>query len=58
MTGRGGRGHGTRGGRAGRGPGSRRGSSYSGGKSKSKKVGLCKDLECNIFDFRTSLAAD
>ena len=58
MTGQGGRGGATRSGHAGRGPGGRRGSSYSGGKSKSTKVGLCKDLEGNVFDFGTSSAAD
>ena len=47
-----------RGSRAGRGLGGGRDSSYSGGKSKSTKVGLCKDLEANIFDFGTASAAD
>jgi hypothetical protein len=42
----------------GRGPGGGRGSSYSGGKAKSTKVGLCKDLEGNVFDFGTTSAAD
>jgi hypothetical protein len=58
MAGRGGRGRATCGGRAGRGPGGGRGSSYSGVKSKLTKVGLCKDLEANIFDFGTTSAAD
>ena len=58
MSGRGGRGRGGRGSRTGRGPGGGRGSSYSGGKAKTTKVGLCKDLEGNIFDFGTTSAAD
>ena len=58
MTGRGGRGHGARSGIVGRGPGGGRGSSYSGGKAKSTKVRLCKDLEGNVFDFGTTSAAD
>ena len=58
MSGRGGRGHGGCGGRAGRGSGGGRGSAYSGGKGKTTKVGLCKDLEGNVFNFGTTLAAD
>jgi hypothetical protein len=58
MSGHGGRGRSGRGGRAGRGSGGGRGSAYSGGKGKTTKVGLCKDLEGNVFDFETTLAAD
>ena len=58
MTGRGGRGRAARGGRAGRNPSGGRGSSYGGGKSKSAKVGLCKDIENHVFDFGTQSAAD
>ncbi len=58
MTGRGGRGCG--GGRSGhtaRGHDAGRGNTYV-GKGKLAKVGLCKDLEGNIFDFGTTSAAD
>jgi hypothetical protein len=58
MSGRGGRGHGRCGGHAGRGSGGGRGSAYSNGKEKTTKVGLCKDLKGNVFDFGTTLAAD
>jgi hypothetical protein len=58
MSGHGGRGRGGRGGPTGRGPGGGRGSSYSGGKAKTTKVDLCKDLEGNIIDFGTTSAAD
>ncbi len=58
MSGRGGRGHGGCGGRAGRGPGGGRGNAYTGGRVKTTKVGLCKDLEGNVFDFGTMSAAD
>jgi hypothetical protein len=58
MSGRGERGRGGRGGRTGKGPGGGRGSSYSGGKARTTKVGLCKDLEGNVFDFGTTSAAD
>ncbi len=54
----GGRGRGGRGGRTGRGPGGGRGSSYSGGKARTTKIGFCKDLEGNVFDFGTTSAAD
>jgi hypothetical protein len=58
MSGRGGRGRGGRGGRAGRGPGGGRGNAYTGGRVKTTKVGLCKDLKGNVFDFGTTSAAD
>jgi hypothetical protein len=58
MSGRGGRGRGGCGGRAGRGPGGGRGNAYTGGRVKTTKVGLCKDLEGNVFDFGTTSAAD
>jgi hypothetical protein len=58
MSGRGGRGRGGRGGHAGRGPGGSRGNAYTGGRVKTMKVGLCKDLEGNVFDFRTTSPAD
>jgi hypothetical protein len=58
MSGRGGRGRGGRGGRAGRGPGGGRGNAHTGGRVKTTKVGLCKDLEGNVFDFGTTSAAD
>jgi hypothetical protein len=58
MSGRGGRGHGGRGGHAGRGPGSGRGNAYTSSRVKTTKVGLCKDLESNVFDFGTTSAAD
>jgi hypothetical protein len=45
-------------GRAGRGPGGGRGSAYTRGRVKTRKVGLCKDLKENVFDFRTTSAAD
>ena len=58
MSGRGGRGRGGgRGGHAARGHGGGRGNAYV-GKAKSTKVGLCKDLEGNVFDFGTTSAAD
>jgi hypothetical protein len=56
MSGQGGRGRGGRGSRAGRGPGGGRGNAYTGGRVKTTKVGLCKDLECNVFDFGTKSA--
>jgi hypothetical protein len=58
MSGRGGRGRGGRGGCAGRGPGGGRGNAYTGGRVKMTKVGLCKDLEANVFDFGTTSAVD
>ncbi len=58
MNGQGGRGRGGRGGRAGRGPGGGRGNAYTGGRVKTTKVGLCKDLEGNVFDFGTTSAAN
>jgi hypothetical protein len=58
MSGRGGRGHGRCGGRADRGPGGSRGNAYTSGRVKTTKVGLCKDLEGNVFDFGTTSAAD
>jgi hypothetical protein len=58
MSGRGGRGRGGRGGRAGRGPGSGRGNAYMGGRVKTTKVGLCKDLKGNVSDFGTTSTAD
>jgi hypothetical protein len=58
MSGRGGRGRGGRGGHAGRGLGGSRGSAYSSSKGKMTKVGLCKDLEGNVFNFGTTSAAD
>jgi hypothetical protein len=58
MSGRGGRGRGGRGGRASRGPGGGRGNAYTDGRVKTTKVGLCKDLEGNVFDFGTTSAAD
>ncbi len=58
MTGRGGRGRGGgRGGHAARGHGTGRGNTYV-GKGKLTKIGLCKDLEVNIFIFGTTSAAD
>ncbi len=58
MSGRGGgRGRGGRGGRAGRGSGGR-GNAYTGGRAKTTKVGLCKDLESNVFDCDTTSEAD
>ena len=58
MSGRGGaRGRGGRGGRAGRTSGGR-GNAYMGSRAKTTKVGLCKDLEGNVFDFGTTSAAD
>ncbi len=44
--------------RTGRGPGSGRGNAYTGGRVKTTKVGLCKDLEGNVFNFGTMFAAD
>ena len=58
MSGRGGRGRGGRGGHAGRGPGGGRGDTYTGGRVKTTKVGLCKDLEGNVFNFKTTSAVD
>jgi hypothetical protein len=58
MSGRGGRGRGGCGGRAGRGPGGGRGNAYTGGRVKTTKVGLCKDLEGNVFNFGTTSAVD
>jgi hypothetical protein len=58
MSGWGGRGHGGRGGCTGRGPGSGRGNPYTGGRVKMMKVGLCKDLEGNVFNFGTTSTAD
>jgi hypothetical protein len=58
MSGRGGRGRGGCGGHAGRGPGSGRGKAYTGGRVKTTKVGLCKDLKGNMLDFRTTSAVD
>ncbi len=58
MSGQGGRGHGGCGGRASRGPGSGRGKAYTGGRVKMIQVGLCKDLKGNVFNFRTTSAAD
>jgi hypothetical protein len=58
MSGWGGRGHGGCGGHTGRGPGGGRGNAYTGGRVKTTKVGLCKDLEGNMFDFGTTFAAD
>ncbi len=43
---------------AGRGPGGGRGNAYTGGKVKRTKFGLCKDLKGNVFDFRTTSAAN
>ena len=58
MRGRGGRGHGGRDGRAGRGPSGGRGNTFTGGRVKTTRVGLCKDLEGNVFHFGTTSAAD
>ncbi len=58
MSGQGGRGHGGRGGCAGRGPGGSRGNIYTGGRVKTTKVGLCKDLESNVFNFESTSAVD
>ncbi len=58
MSVRGGRGRGGQGGRAGKGPGNGRGKAYTGGRVKTTKVGLCKDLEGNMFDFGTRSTAD
>jgi hypothetical protein len=58
MSGRGGRGRRGHGGHAGRGPGSGRGNAYTGGRVKTTKVGLCKDLKGNLFDFGTTSAVD
>ncbi len=54
----GGRGRGGRGGHAGRGPGGGRGNAYTSGSVKMTKVGLCKDLEGNVFNFGTTSTAD
>jgi hypothetical protein len=54
----GGRGRSGRGGRTGRGPGGGRGNAYTSGRVKTTKVGLCRDLEGNVFDFRTTSVAD
>jgi hypothetical protein len=58
ISGQGGRGCGGCGGHAGRGPGGSRGNAYTGGRVKTTKVGFCKDLEGNVFDFGTSSTAD
>jgi hypothetical protein len=58
MSGWGGRGRGGRGGHAGRGPGGGRGNTYTSGRVKTTKVGLCKDLEGNVFDFGTTSEVD
>jgi hypothetical protein len=58
MCGWGGRGRGGRGGGASRGPCGGRGNAYTGGKVKTTKVRLCKDLKGNVFDFGTTSAAD
>ncbi len=58
MSGWGGRGGGGCGGRTRRGAGFGRGNAYTGGRVKTTKVGLCKDLEDNVFDFRTTSTAD
>jgi hypothetical protein len=58
MSGCRGKGRGGRSGRAGRESGGSRGSAYSGGKGKTTKVSLCKDLKGNIFNFRMTLAAN
>ncbi len=58
MSGRGGRGCDGRGGRAGRGLGGGRGNAHTGGRVKTMKVGLCKDLEGNVFGFGTMSTAD
>ncbi len=58
MSGQGGRGRGGCGGRAGRGPGGGRGNAYTSSRVKTMKVGLCKDLKGNVFDFGTTSAAD
>ena len=50
-------GHGAGRGGAGRGSGGR-GQSYAANKISTKKVGLCKDLEGNIFDYGTETAAN
>ncbi len=47
-----------RGSRAGRGPGGSRGNAYTGGRVKTTKVSLCKDLEGSVFDFGTTSTAD
>jgi hypothetical protein len=59
MSGQGGKGHGAgHGGHAGRGSGGSRGRGYSSGKTRMTKVGLCKDLKGNIFNFGLTLAAN
>jgi hypothetical protein len=58
MSGWGGRSCGGLSGRAGRGPGGGRGNAYTGGRIKTTKVGLYKDLEGNVFNFGTTSAAD
>jgi hypothetical protein len=58
MSGWGGRGCGGGGGCAGRGPGGGRGNAYTGGRVKTTKVGLCKDLKGNVFNFGTTSAVD
>jgi hypothetical protein len=57
MSGQGGRDLGGHGGRTDKGSGGGRGSGYSGSKTRMTKIGLCKDLEGNVFDFGTTLAA-
>jgi hypothetical protein len=58
MSGQGGRGRGGHGGHAGRGLGSSRDNTYTGSRVKMTKVGLCKDLKGNVFNFGTTSAAD
>jgi hypothetical protein len=58
MSGWGGRGRGGRGSHASRGPGGGKGNAYTSGRVKTAKVGLCKYLEGNVFDFGTTSAAD
>ena len=53
----GGRGRAGRGGCVGRGSGGK-GNTYTGGRAKTTKVGLCKDLQSYVFDFGTTSAAD
>ncbi len=40
------------------GPGGGRGNAYTGSRVKTTNVGLCKDLDGNVFDFGTTSAAD
>jgi hypothetical protein len=46
------------GGCASRGPGGGRGNAYTSGRVKMTKVGFCKDLEGNVFNFGTTSTAD